>query len=149
MTRRKLKSTMIRSLACSWASIGVLAGVLFLPSGCSPAGPRKMTIRGTVTFDGQPLPEGQVVFIPNDPALGAAGGAIVNGVFTLSTYKGPHRVEVNSQKTKAQPVPAGGLPESGLTFVDIIPSRYNEKTTLSFDVQSSQDRPEFTLTSDR
>jgi hypothetical protein len=139
----------MRQLACSWTGIGFLAGAVFLSSGCGPAGPKKISIRGTVTLDGQQLPEGQVVFIPTDPALGAAGGAIVNGVFTLSTYKGPHRVEVNSQKTKAQAVPDGGLPESGLTFVDIIPSRYNEKTTLSFDVQSSQDRPEFNLTSDR
>ena len=149
MTRRGLESTTMRQLACSWKGIGFLAGALFLSSGCGPAGPGKITIQGVVTLDGQPLSDGQIVFIPTDPALGAAGGAIVDGGFTLSTYKGPHRVEVNSQKTKAQPVPIGGLPESGLAFVDIIPSRYNEKTTLSFDVQSSQDRPQFTLTSDK
>jgi hypothetical protein len=66
----------------------VPAAVLF--TACGPTGPQKITIRGTVTLDGVPLPQGQVVFVPSDPSLGAAGGAIANGVFTVTTYRGPH-----------------------------------------------------------
>lgn len=116
--------------------------------GCGPRDPR-VTIQGAVTLDGEPLPNGQVIFIPNSPALGAAGGAIADGVFTVTTYKGPHKVEVHAEKQLTRPVPSGAPPEAGITFVSIIPKRYNEKTTLSFDVQSPADKPEFALTSDK
>lgn len=130
-----------------------MAGVLLLVAvslgnGCgSQRGPAKITIRGTVTLDGQPLPEGQVVFIPDDPVLGAAGGTIVDGRFTVTTYKGPHKVEVHCMKQVSRPVRPGGRPEDGITFVGIIPPRYNEKTTLTFDVQTPKDQPALTLTS--
>lgn len=120
-----------------------------LCTACAPTGPGTITIQGMVTLDGAPLPEGQVVFIPTDPSLGAAGGAVADGVFTITTYKGPHKVEVHAEKQLTRPVPAGAPPEAGITFVSIIPKRYNEKTTLTFDVQSPNDRPEFPLTSDK
>jgi len=120
-----------------------------LSTGCGPTGPQKITVQGTVTLDGVPVPEGQVVFIPSDPALGAAGGAIADGVFTVTTFKGPHRVEVHAQKQVTRPVPPGALPEEGITFVSIIPKRYNERTTLTFDVQSPNDKPEFALNSNK
>jgi len=135
----------------------VLAGVVcmlapLVGSGCGRAGPEKITLHGTVSLDGSPLPEGQIVFIPATPSLGAAGAAIVDGEFTVTTYKGPHTVEVHAQKQQTRPVPADtpdALPEDGITFVNIIPSRYNTSTTLAFDVQSSTDAPEFALTSDK
>jgi hypothetical protein len=116
-----------------------------LCTACAPTGPKTITIRGMVTLDGAPLPEGQVVFIPTDPSLGAAGGAIADGVFTVTTFKGPHKVQVNAEKQLA--VPPGAPPGAGITFVSIIPNRYNEKTTLTFDVQSPNNRPDFALTS--
>jgi len=130
------------------ASFAVVIPVL-LSTGCGPTGPQKITIQGMVSLDDVPLPEGQVVFIPSDPSLGAAGGAIADGVFTVTTFKGPHQVEVHAQKQVTRPVPSGALPEEGITFVSIIPPRYNEKTTLTFDVQSPNDKPDFALTSDK
>lgn len=129
---------------------GIVIVLFVLASvGCTNTGPQTITIQGTVTLDGAPLPEGQVVFIPTSPALGAAGGAIADGVFTVTTYKGPHTVEVHAEKQLTRPVPPGAPPEAGITFVSIIPNRYNEKTTLTFDVQSPADKPEFALTSDK
>lgn len=130
------------------ASLAVMVLAL-LGTGCGPTGPQKITIQGMVTLDGVSLPEGQVVFIPSDPSLGAAGGAIASGVFTVTTFKGPHKVEVHAEKQLTRPVPPGAPPEEGISFVSIIPKRYNEKTTLTFDVQSPSDRPELALTSDK
>ena len=130
------------------ASLAVVIPAL-LSTGCGPSGPQKITIQGMVTLDGVSLPEGQVVFIPTDPSLGAVGGAITDGVFTVTTYTGPHQVEVHAEKQLTRPVPPGAPPEAGVTFVNIIPPHYNEKTTLTFDVQSPNDKPEFALTSDK
>jgi len=133
-----------RSLA-AWALVS--AAVAITLTGCGPAGPRKIKISGTVTLDGSPLAEGNVVFIPLDPALGAAGGAIAAGGFTVETYPGPHRIEVYADKKESRPIGPDDPPELGFTLTSLIPERYNKKTTLTFDVQSPQDRPELVLTS--
>jgi len=146
------KLTTVHILKPNVASLVAGLAIAFpalLSTGCGPTGPQKITVQGTVTLDGVPVPEGQVVFIPSDPALGAAGGAIADGVFTVTTFKGPHRVEVHAQKQVTRPVPPGALPEEGITFVSIIPKRYNERTTLTFDVQSPNDKPEFALNSNK
>jgi hypothetical protein len=56
---------------------------------------------------------------------------------------------VHAEKQLPRPVPPDAPPESGITFVNIIPKRYNEQTTLAFDVQSTNDKPEFALTSNK
>lgn len=130
---------------CMRMSFSLAVVVAMLAGGCGPKGPTKITIRGAVTLDGEPLPTGQVVFIHADPSVGAAGGAIVNGSFTVTTYKGAHAVEVHCMQQRPRPIPPGGRPEDGITEVSIIPRRYNEETELTFDVQSPEDRPEFAL----
>jgi len=146
------KLTTVHILKPNVASLVAGLAIAFpalLSTGCGPTGPQKITIQGMVTLDGVPVQEGQVVFIPSDPALGAAGGAIADGVFTVTTFKGPHQVEVHAEKQVTRPVPPGALPEEGITFVSIIPKRYNERTTLTFDVQSPNDKPEFALNSNK
>jgi hypothetical protein len=146
---------MLRTIHVSKSHVvSLLAGLAVVPvavlfTACGPNGPQQITIKGTVTLDGVRLPQGQVVFVPSNPSLGAAGGAIVDGRFTVTTFKGPHKVEVHAEKQVNRPVPPGALPEEGITFVSIIPKRYNEKTILTFDVQSSTDTPGFALTSDK
>jgi len=115
--------------------IVVLLGV----TACGRPGPPRFTISGTVMLDGSPLKSGGVAFLPEDPTAAAAGGEVVDGAFTVTVSKGPHRVEVTalSMKPGADSVP-----------VNIIPRRYNAKTTLSFDVQTAKDQPKFELVSD-
>jgi hypothetical protein len=40
-------------------------------------------------------------------------------------------------------------PELAVTYRSIIPPRYNEQSTLTFDVQSVSDRPAFDLASEK
>jgi hypothetical protein len=127
------------ALFCAVAAIAI--------AGCGPTGPRKIKISGVVTLDGSPLADGNVIFIPLDPALGAAGGSIAAGGFTIEVYPGPHRIEVYADKKESRPIGPNDPPELGFTLTSLIPVRYNKKSTLTFDVQSPQDRPEFALTS--
>lgn len=108
-----------------------------------------MTIQGTATLDGKPLSGGEVIFVPQDPALGADGATIEGGRFTITVYKGQHRVEITAFAQEQRPMPPGVPPEAGIFYRSLIPPRYNDKSTLSYDVQSSKDRPAFKLTSDR
>jgi hypothetical protein len=110
-------------------------------SACNKQGPARITISGAVTLDGVPLKAGGVAFLPVDPALGAAGGEVVDGSFTVTVFKGPHRVEVNALTVK--PDNNEGVP------INTIPRRYNGQTTLTFDVQSAKDQPRFDLVSEK
>lgn len=139
-------------MLCSRVGMKSLPGAALLSAlavltlvGCGPAGPRKIKISGTVTLDGSPLAEGNVVFIPLDPALGAAGGQITAGDFTLETYPGPHRVEVYADKKESRPIRPDDPPELAFVLTSLIPERYNKKSTLTCDVQSPKDRPAFDL----
>jgi hypothetical protein len=125
-----------------------LAAALITAAGCGPKDPR-ITVHGTVTLDGQPLAEGRVGFIPDDKALGASGASIEDGRFSIKVYKGPSRVEITAQKEGQRPAAPGALPEAGIVVWSIIPARYNEKSTLSYNVQSASDRPVFDLTSEK
>ena len=118
-------------------------------TGCGPLDPRA-TIHGTVSLDGKPVANGQVIFIPADSKLAAAGSALKDGSFTVVVHKGPHQVKVEaSVEERRSPNPNAPPEEAGVTYRSIIPPRYNEKSTLTFDVQSAQDKPAFDLTGDK
>jgi hypothetical protein len=51
------------------------------------------------------------------------------------------------RRVPIRPAAPGALPEAGIVVWSIIPARYNEKSTLSYNVQSASDRPAFDLTS--
>lgn len=116
--------------------------------GCGPGDPR-ITIQGTVMFDGRPLSEGQVIFKPANESLRSEGAAVKNGGFTIRVHKGRHRVEINAQVS--EPIAAAANVPEGMPipvmYRSIIPPRYNEKSTLSFDVQSAKDQAVFDLKS--
>jgi hypothetical protein len=125
----------------------VAAGLV--SAGCGPPDPR-VKVEGTVTLDGRPLAEGQVIFVPDDRARGAEGGVIAAGRFTIRVHPGSHRVEIVSMVREERPVPAGGLPEQGISFRNLVPSRYNEQSTLTADAApSGPNRVDFELTSDK
>jgi hypothetical protein len=126
----------------------VAIAVGMIGAGCGPRDPR-VTIQGTVALDGKPLARGQVVFTPADTSLRAEGAEVKDGGFTIRVRKGPHRVEINAEAEERRAAGPNAPPEAGITYRSHIPPRYNEKSTLSFDVQSAQDKPAFDLTSEQ
>lgn len=84
------------------ASIVVALLVLALP-GCGEAGPELFPVRGTVTYQGQPLPLGNVMFIPaNGPA--ATATIAPDGSYSLRAVAGEHRVVVTAIQTTSETV---------------------------------------------
>jgi hypothetical protein len=83
-----------------------LAAILFsgLILGCGSGaadGPPRADVRGTVTLDGQPLPEGLIRFVPLEGTPGPKTSvAILNGQFSADASTGPavgaHRIEIES-----------------------------------------------------
>ena len=97
-------------------------------------------VTGTITFEGQPLPRGNVQFIPeadsdtNAPTATATIGA--DGTYTLTTAGAPgamvgwHEVRIISQQEPRD--------ETDTDPASLIPKRYNQPETseLRFEVQA-------------
>lgn len=110
--------------------------------GCGKSGPERAAIEGNVTFNGQALKEGTITFFPTKGGV-TAGGKIENGRYSLDADQGPtlgpNRIKVNAfGKSGRKEYVTYGDPTSGLKdeVIEIIPAKYNVKSTLEFDVQS-------------
>ncbi len=116
--RRRCALSLVATLSC-W-------GVL----GCAPKGishPKTIPVKGKVTYQGKPLTQGTVNFLPEDswPAIGEIQP---NGEYTLSTFEkgdgavlGFHRVVIFS--TDANPRLMPGSPHYK-TPKELIPKKY-------------------------
>jgi hypothetical protein len=87
-----------------------LAVLVVLLAGCSSAGPGRYQVDGEVSFNGQPVPEGSVLFEP-DAARGNRGPGVValihHGRFCTEPNRGvvggPHLVRVVGYNGQADP----------------------------------------------
>ncbi len=100
--------------------------VLVLPLGC---GSGTCQVTGTVTFDGQPVPEGDIILNDVEGRLGPDYGKIADGRFAFQAKPGRKRVEIRASRE----VPEKRT-EMGVYFEDYIPRRYNSETILSAEV---------------
>jgi hypothetical protein len=116
--------------------------------GCGSTGLDTHPVSGKVTFDGQPVPEGRILFraVGGDPR--AFSAEIKDGLYQLEAFSGKMTVEI----TASRPVP-GKFDESnpgekvpvGEMY---IPARYNSRTELTADVATGKNQFDFSLTND-
>jgi hypothetical protein len=113
----------------------LLPVVLLAAVGCGPREPKPVPVRGTVTLDGKPLPEGQIAFItPGNPPelLDVRGGA-----FDGLAMPGDRRVEVAAYRpvriTPDIPKHLHALMADGKE--NYLPDRYHRQSTLSAEVR--------------
>jgi hypothetical protein len=87
--------------------ISACSFVLIVLVGCSPSG---QTLNGTVTYNGQPVPQGIILLTPSDNGTLPTMAEISKGTFTIPSKYG---IEAgNYSITIKEPVPeVGGLEE--------------------------------------
>jgi hypothetical protein len=111
--------------------IGLLAAVLIV-IGCGQSGPRMVKVSGTVKFDGKPIANGDISFVP------LSGGAptilkITSGLYEGEVPSGKKRIEFYSYT--AGKAPAQNTPGAdGPIVVNTLPSKYNSESTEARDV---------------
>lgn len=126
-----------RNLWCLIALVGV--------SGCFGGGdslPELTIVTGTVTLDGNPLPEANVIF---QPQQGKTAFAMTDesGKYELmynqdvaGAVPGNYIVKITKEKNPEEP------------GMELVPVKYNVKTTLKADVKSGEENHfQFDLTS--
>ena len=110
--------------------LAILAGLLL--AGCSHQ-PRLYEVTGSVTFDGQPIPEGDLLFVTPDGTRGPDPAKITGGKYELKTTAGKKRVEISASKIR----PGGARGAGGEPVAEeYVPARYNIQSELTADVQA-------------
>jgi hypothetical protein len=128
------------SVVLSPALTVVPVSLLALTLGCS-AGNDRVALSGKVTFDGQPIEQGQIVFAPQGTGFTAAA-PIVAGAYTISAEKGAspgatYTVRITADRSTGRTVQASGYaanepPQE--VYEQYVPAKYNESSELQFEV---------------
>src|SRR5262245_10125081 len=115
--RGRLVMRTVFRLLIPFVSLAVGAAVVALPGGCSSSsGPGPATVRGRVTFQGQPVAGGLVVFSP-DPDRGGTGKparaeTAPDGTFQLHLADSP-TIPPGWYRVAIAAPPVSALPDSG------------------------------------
>ena len=100
---------------------------LVLLLGCSR--PETVEVSGSVTWNGTPIPNGDIVFASIDPHVSAAAGKISDGAYTFRCKPGNKRVEIRSYRLTGKKTPNGN-PAAEM----FIPDRYSLNSELTANV---------------
>jgi len=99
-------------------------------AGCGRSGPEVYTVKGTVTFEGAPVEEGDILFRPEKTSLRAEGAKIIKGEYTVKAHPGKNKVSITAAKVN----PALKSPSGEPVREDYIPAQFNFATILQAEV---------------
>ena len=128
----------------SWMLTALVCG---LSLGCGgPSGPEKVTVRGTVTLNGEALESGVINFIPQTGKGASSGAAIEKGRYAAEITFGMKRVEIQSPRVIGRKA-AYDTPDSPMMDIleERIPPQYNALSDLSAEVSAQQTTFDFPL----
>ena len=111
--------------------------------------PERVTVSGTVTYQGQAVEDGRILFIPLEGTVGpSSGGPVRNGTYSIDhkggVPVGTHRVKLEAYR-KAQAGEFDPLEEDPV--VQYLPGKYNSESELTLSVPTGSDpiSKDFTL----
>ena len=124
--------------------------LLFVP-GCGSEPFPRAAVKGKVTFDGQPISKGTILFVPTGGnSEGAASAEILEGNYQLPRRQGPavgtHQVQVLAMRNNGK-IEAGPPHPPGTLVEDIqqyIPARYNHQSELKEELKPGENTLDFT-----
>ena len=117
--------------------IGALFLIFVLP-GCGSNNSR-VPISGQVTFKGASVVEGAIQFFPQDVNKGDATGAMIrDGRYSIGEEHGLppgiYAVRISAPNFKGKRPLGTDLPGSPYLAAELIPEKYNQKSTLTVEV---------------
>ena len=143
-----------------WAMVA--ASRVLCVAGCGPRDAASLS--GKVTFDGQPVANGSIRLLPKEGTTGHGGGAaIVNGSYeipaSVGLVAGDYSVVISATREataeeaakmgdgEERPEAEEGEADKGdaAPKVQLIPAKYNLKTTLTVQVSTGVNTKDFDL----
>jgi hypothetical protein len=99
-----------------------------------------MEIHGSLTYDGKPIQDGTINFVPVNGNGPTAAAVVTDGKYSVRVAPGEKRVRIEAFRVIGQSGPRPNDPTSRMVDVkeQILPERYNAQTELvreiTFDV---------------
>lgn len=120
---------------------------------CGGGGESGFAVSGNVTFDGQPVTNGTIGFIPANQTgakFRSVGADIVDGQYTIDAYEGPtqgsYEVMIYAERPSGRRIQADeGSSETVDEMVQYIPEMYNAATTLKVEIDGDRQDLDFAL----
>lgn len=122
----------------------VLLGLTSFGCGSAEQGPERVIVTGNVTFDGKPVSQGEIWFIPAAGREAPQAGAIIKeGQYRVENKGGVPigacQVKITADRPQADvKIVSDGGPEEVPT-TQYLPARFNEKTELTVEIESSSE----------
>jgi len=112
---------------------------LLIVAGCRDSGPHRVAVQGSVQFDGRPVADGLIRFIPLEGTRGPESAApIVDGKYELPAKEGPPAGKLRVEVRQGATIPPDWTNDSAAASLkkyqlpqNKIPPEYNEKSSLS------------------
>ena len=124
-----------------------LAGTFLFLVGCGGDGRR--SVSGEVTFAGEPVTAGNIVFLPvaGEGSKGAA--EVIDGKYSIPSEQGlppgNYRVKIRWAKPTGKQIPSG---DPGMLMderLEAIPAQYNSASTLTAEITAGENKHDFRL----
>lgn len=130
--------------------VATLTLIVVIAVGCVDSGGlEKVPITGTVTLDGQPIPNGEILFYPLQGTRGSvSGGSIKDGKYVADgrggVPLGSHKVEIRAFRAPKKSLTGVAAVEGG-PAEQYLPRKYNVQSELEAEVDSSTSTLDFHL----
>jgi hypothetical protein len=118
--------------------------------GCGGERLKTAIVKGKVTYNGKPVPNGTITFIPNGPGPSASGELQKDGSYNLTTYRkgdgavlGQYKVIIVAMQDMSNRLPE----ERNPTPPSIVPDKYTSAATsdLRAEVEDRENICDFDL----
>ncbi len=106
--------------------------------GCGLGGPTTYEVTGTVTLDGEPIADAQIVFRAVDGSEGSWAGKVTDGEYAVQSTPGKKRVEITATREIHVKV-ASDSGEGELNYEMYVPEKYNRQSELTREVTADGD----------
>ena len=101
----------------------------------SSCGKEKLyTVSGTVSYQGELVPDGSISFVPGDPKLSPQGASIRDGKYTAQVRKGTMTVKITGSKIDPKQKMEDGSP----FWTDFVPEKYSTQSSLTVEITGNQ-----------
>ncbi|MFM7291027.1 MAG: hypothetical protein ACKO6B_07330 [Planctomycetia bacterium] len=143
--------TSLRRGTMLWGGLAVFVG---FAAGCGRT-TGQVSIGGDVSYDGQPVASGTIIFTPVEGTQGPATGAgIEDGRYRVPAQKGPvvggrYKVEITALRKTGRTVPNTFDPNGQPLKLSeqFVPDHYNTRSTLVVTVNPGANKADFALSS--
>ena len=121
-------------------SLHIIVLAIAVLAGCGRSGPERVVLSGTVTYDGKPIEEGQIRFLPVKGTKGPmCGTPIVEGKYTAD-HKGGipfgnHTIQIDGYHNTGLKAAKGELNGGGLIGEQYVPWKHNRYSELTITVE--------------